>query len=61
MRPILISLLSILLPIFMYAEDGSELWLRYKALPSEVAKIYTDQLQFIALNTQQPYPNACKS
>lgn len=54
MRPILISILSILLPIFMYAEDGSELWLRYKALPSEVAKIYTDQLQFIALNTNNP-------
>jgi len=54
MRPILISILSILLPIFMFAEDGSELWLRYKALPSEVVKIYTDQLQFIALNTNNP-------
>jgi len=54
MRPILISILSILLPIFIFAENGSELWLRYKALPDALSKQYSQQLQFITFETNSP-------
>jgi len=51
MRSILISVISILLPIFIYAEDGSELWLRYKVLPVALSKEYSQQLQFVTFET----------
>ncbi len=54
MRSILISFITILVPIFMYAEDGSELWLRYKALPDAVSKQYSQQLQYLAFNLNSP-------
>ena len=54
MRPILILVLGILLPIFIFAEDGSELWLRYKALPVTLSKEYSQQLQFITFETNSP-------
>ncbi|MDD2303740.1 MAG: alpha-glucuronidase family glycosyl hydrolase [Prolixibacteraceae bacterium] len=51
MKPILVLVLSILIPIFIFAEDGSELWLRYKALPVALSKEYSQQLQFITFET----------
>ncbi len=54
MRHLLISLIGILLPIFIFAEDGSELWLRYKALPGILSKQYAQQLQFVTFETNSP-------
>ena len=42
------------MPIFSFAEDGSELWLRYKALPVTLSKEYSQQLQFITFETNSP-------
>ena len=42
-----ILLFLLIFPIFIYAEDGSELWLRYRSLPKSFADLYSKQLQFI--------------
>jgi len=50
MKRILVLFICLLVPVLTYAEDGSGLWLRYKALPETVSKQYLQQLQRIAFD-----------
>jgi len=44
----------LMIPVFLMAEDGSDLWLRYKSLPELVSKQYRQQLQTILINQGSP-------
>ena len=61
MKNILILFTILLIPALLYAENGSELWLRYKTLPDSVSRKYTHQLQYIALNLNSPTRKIVKS
>lgn len=54
MKKILIIFACLLISAFLKAEDGSQLWLRYKTLPDSVARKYTQQLRFLAFNADNP-------
>jgi alpha-glucuronidase len=50
MKSIFVLFICLLIPVLSNAEDGSQLWLRYKALPEAVSKQYSQQLQNIAFD-----------
>lgn len=54
MKKILIIFICLLMSAFLKAEDGSQLWLRYKTLPDSIARKYTQQLRFFAFNADNP-------
>ncbi len=54
MKSVLILFIALLTPAFLYAEDGSKLWLRYNALPDAVSKSYTQQFQYLVFDSNSP-------
>jgi alpha-glucuronidase len=60
MKKILIVFACLLVPAFLQAEDGSQLWLRYKPLPDSVARKYTQQLRFLTFKADDPMRQVIK-
>lgn len=61
MRNFLFLFVGILISLSLYAEDGSQLWLRYNALPDSVSKIYRQQLHFVVFNQTNPTRKVTKT
>lgn len=60
MKKYLLGIVCLLFSTFLLAEDGSQLWLRYKALPDSIIRKYTPQLRLLAFNANNPMRQVIK-
>lgn len=61
MKNFFVFIVCFFLSASLLAEDGSQLWLRYKTLPDSVSRKYTQQLRFLAFNADNPMRQVIKN
>lgn len=61
MKNFFVFIVCLFLSASLLAEDGSQLWLRYKALPDSLARKYTTQLKCVTFNADNPMRQVIKN